>query len=60
MLPFEHAGGGLYFGDCKALMSDGEIVGPPEVGALVTATAELRPRPASLRGRGSRRPSASP
>ena len=30
-------------------MSDGEIVGPPEVGALVTATAELRPRPASLR-----------
>ena len=49
VLPYEHAGAGLYFGDCKALMSDGEIVGPPEVGALVTATAELRPRPASLR-----------
>ena len=42
VLPFEHAGAGLYFGDCKALMGDGEIVGPPEVGALVTATAELR------------------
>jgi acetamidase/formamidase len=49
VLPYEHAGAGLYFGDCKALMSDGEIVGPPEVGALVTASAELRPRPASLR-----------
>jgi amidase len=49
VLPYEHAGAGLYFGDCKSLMSDGEIVGPPEVGALVTASAELRPRPASLR-----------
>jgi amidase len=29
-------------------MGDGEIVGPPEVGALVTASAEVRPRPASL------------
>jgi amidase len=48
VLPYEHAGAGLYFGDCKALMSDGEIVGPPEVGALVTASAELRPRPASM------------
>jgi len=49
VLPFEHAGCGLYFGDCKSIMGDGEIVGPPEVGALVTATAELRERPASLR-----------
>ena len=48
VLPAEHAGGGLYFGDCKALMGDGEIVGPPEVGALVTASAEPRPRPASM------------
>jgi amidase len=48
VLPVEHAGGGLYFGDCKALMGDGEIVGPPEVGALVTATAEPRRRPASM------------
>jgi acetamidase/formamidase len=29
-------------------MGDGEIVGPPEVGALVTASAEVRPRPASM------------
>ena len=48
VLPVEHDGGGLYFGDCKALMGDGEIVGPPEVGALVTASAEPRPRPASM------------
>ena len=42
VLPVEHDGAGLYFGDCKALMGDGEIVGPPEVGALVTASAEPR------------------
>ena len=48
ILPVAHDGGGLYFGDCKALMGDGEIVGPPEVGALVTASAEPCPRPASL------------
>jgi acetamidase/formamidase len=47
-LPVAHDGAGLYFGDCKALMGDGEIVGPPEVGALVTASAEPRPRPPSL------------
>jgi amidase len=48
VIPAAHDGGGLYFGDCKALMGDGEIVGPPEVGALVTASAEVRPRPASM------------
>ncbi len=48
VLPVEHAGAGLYFGDCKALMGDGEIVGPPEVGALVTASAAARARPASM------------
>jgi amidase len=48
VLPAAHDGGGLYFGDCKALMGDGEIVGPPEVGALVTASAEPCERPASL------------
>jgi amidase len=48
VLPVEHDRGGLYFGDCKALMGDGEIVAPPEVGALVTASAEPRKRPASL------------
>jgi len=48
VLPVAHDGGGLYFGDCKALMGDGEIVAPPEVGALVTASAEPRERPRSL------------
>jgi amidase len=48
VLPAVHDGAGLYFGDCKALMGDGEIVGPPEVGALVTASAEARRRPASM------------
>jgi amidase len=48
VLPVTHDGGGLYFGDCKALMGDGEIVGPPEVGAVVTASAEPRERPAAL------------
>jgi amidase len=48
VLPVSHDGGGLYFGDCKALMGDGEIVGPPEVAALVTASAEPRARPESM------------
>jgi amidase len=48
ILPVAHDGGGLYFGDCKALMGDGEIVGPPEVGAVVTASAAPLARPASL------------
>src|SRR5262245_47372863 len=48
VLPVEHDGGGLYFGDCKPLLRDGEIVGPPEVGALVTATAEPRERPPAM------------
>jgi amidase len=48
VLPVSHDGAGLYFGDCKALMGDGEIVGPPEVGALATASAEPRSRPAAM------------
>jgi amidase len=48
VLSVAHDGAGLYFGDCKALMGDGEIVAPPEVGALVTASVEPRERPASL------------
>jgi acetamidase/formamidase len=48
VLPVAHEGAGLYFGDCKALMGDGEITAPPEVGALVTASAEPRVRPAAL------------
>jgi amidase len=48
VLPVEHDGAGLYFGDCKALMGAGEIVNPPEVGALVTASAVPRPRPSAM------------
>ena len=48
ILPVEHDGAGLYFGDCKALMGDSEIVGPPEVGAVITASAVPVARPASL------------
>ena len=49
VLPVNHAGAGVYFGDCKALMSDGEIVAPPEVGAIVTASIDVRPRPETMR-----------
>ena len=48
VLPVSHDGAGLYFGDSKALMGDSEIVGPPEVQALITASAEPRQRPASM------------
>ena len=47
-LPVAHDGAGLYFGDCKALMGDSEIVGPPEVGALVRASAVPVARPAAM------------
>src|SRR5438105_1934739 len=49
ILPVAHDGGGLYFGDCKALMGDGESVGPPGAGAVVAASAAPLARPASLR-----------
>src|SRR5262249_53185669 len=65
VLPVAHDGAGLYFGDCKALMGDSEIVGPPQVRAPVTATAQPREPPAASgrrrwSGRGSRRQTASP
>ncbi len=49
VLPSAIDGAGLYLGDCKGLMSDGEIVAPPEVGALITASAVPRDRPAEMR-----------
>jgi acetamidase/formamidase len=49
VLPVNVDGAFLYFGDCKARMADGEIGAAPEVGTLVTATACIRPRPASMR-----------
>jgi amidase len=41
-------GGGLYFGDVKACMADGEIAQGPEVGALLTMRVSLRERPAAM------------
>jgi amidase len=49
VLPVNVDGAFLYFGDCKARMGDGEIAAAPEVGTLITATATVRPRPASMR-----------
>jgi amidase len=49
VLPVSVDGALLYFGDCKARMADGEIAAAPEVGTLITATASVRPRPASMR-----------
>lgn len=49
VLPVNVAGGLLYFGDCKVMMGDGELVNAPECGTLITATAELRTRPKAMR-----------
>ncbi len=48
VLPVSVPGAFLYFGDCKSAMGDGEIVDAPEIGTLITARAEIRPRPRSM------------
>jgi amidase len=48
VLPVEIAGAGLYFGDCKAAMGDGEIVCAPEVGTRIVASARPIERPAAM------------
>lgn len=47
-LPVAIAGAGLYFGDCKAAMGDGEVVAAPEVGARIVASARPVQRPRSM------------
>lgn len=47
-LPVAVAGAGLYFGDCKAAMGDGEVVAAPEVGARIVASARPLKRPRSM------------
>jgi amidase len=47
-LPVNVDGGLLYFGDCKAMMADAEIVNAPECGTLITASVEVRRRPESM------------
>jgi amidase len=44
-LPVFVEGAYLYFGDCKAIMGDGEIVQPPEIGTLIRTVVTLRQRP---------------
>jgi amidase len=48
ILPVAVDGGGLYFGDCKAAIGDGEVVCAPEAGARIVARARPIPRPASM------------
>lgn len=48
VLPVAVPGAGLYFGDCKAAMGDGEVVCAPEVGARIVASARPLQRPASM------------
>jgi amidase len=48
LLPVAVTGAGLYFGDCKAAMGDGEVVCAPEIGARIVASARPRKRPASM------------
>jgi amidase len=48
VLPVAIPGAGLYFGDCKAAMGDGEVVAAPEVGARIVASARPVQRPASM------------
>ena len=49
LLPVEIPGAGLYFGDCKAAMGDGEIVCAPEAGTRIVASARPLERPESMR-----------
>ena len=48
VLPVNVAGALLYFGDCKVMMGDGELVNAPECGTRITATVEVRPRPKAM------------
>jgi len=48
ILPVAAKGAGLYFGDCKAAIGDGEVVCAPEIGARIVASARPRERPVSM------------
>jgi amidase len=48
LLPVAVPGAGLYFGDCKAAMGDGEVVCAPEIGARIVASASPIKRPESM------------
>ncbi|HEY2653351.1 MAG TPA: acetamidase/formamidase family protein [Solirubrobacteraceae bacterium] len=48
ILPAAVGGAGLYFGDCKAAMGDGEVVCAPEIGARILARVKPVERPESM------------
>lgn len=48
ILPVEVSGAGVYFGDSKAAMGDGEVVCAPEVGTRILASATPIERPVSM------------
>jgi amidase len=50
VLPVEVEGALLYFGDCKAAMSAGEVTCSPECGTRIVAAATPVARPASMHG----------
>ena len=47
-LPVEVEGAGLYFGDCKAALGDGEVVCAPECGTRIVVSAQPLERPAGM------------
>ena len=48
LLPVSVPGALLYFGDCKAIMADGEIAQPPEVGTRIEASVTLLELPPEM------------
>ena len=48
VLPVETPGAGLYFGDCKAALGDGEIVCAPECGTRIVVTGRPFERPQAM------------
>ena len=49
LLPVFTPGAYLYFGDAKAIMGDGEVTQPPEVGTRITVSVEVNARPRTMR-----------
>ena len=49
LLPVENEGALLYLGDCKAIVTDGEITQAPEVGTLITASVKVISKPGTMR-----------
>jgi amidase len=48
LLPVFTPGAYLYFGDAKAMMGDGEVTQPPEVGTRITVSVDVEARPRTM------------